>query len=71
MRILAIIVALVAPTLLGGWGFDAQGPYCLQDQGATNCGYPTFQACLASASGAGGYCYPNPQYTGNARPRRS
>lgn len=73
-RILVIAGTLVAATLLGGWGFDAQGPYCLYDREFTNCGYPSFQACLASASGAGGYCAPNPRYveTAPARaPRRT
>ena len=55
MRILTIAGALAAATLLGGWtwGFDRQGPFCLYDRGYTNCGYPSFAACLASASGAG------------------
>ena len=41
-RILAIVGALSAATLLGGWtfGFDRQGPFCLYDRGNTNCGYP-------------------------------
>lgn len=58
MRILTIVAALAASTLLGGWtfGFDRQGPFCLYDRGYTNCGYPSFQACMATASGAGGYC---------------
>jgi hypothetical protein len=67
-RILVIAGLLGAATLLGGWGFDAQGPYCLYDREFTNCGYPTFQACLASASGAGGYCAPNPRFVGTAPP---
>jgi hypothetical protein len=71
-RILAIVGALAAGTLLGGWGFDQQGPYCLFDREFTNCGYPSIQACWASASGAGGYCAENPRYVPNrAPPRRS
>ena len=30
--------------------------------GATNCGFATFQQCLATVSGIGGSCGPNPQY---------
>ena len=41
MRVLTIIAALTASTLLGGWSFDRQGPYCLQDRQSTNCGYPS------------------------------
>jgi len=70
MRILTIIGALAASTLLGGWSFDRQGPYCLQDRNFTNCGYPTLAACVASSRGAGGYCYPNPKYVGEPRSRR-
>ena len=60
-RILVIAGALTAATLLGGWtfGFDRQDRFCLYDRGYTNCGYPSFAACLATASGAGGYCAPN------------
>ena len=28
--------------------------------GATNCGFATFQQCLAAVSGIGGSCSPNP-----------
>src|SRR5215216_4027842 len=58
MRIATIIGALAAATLLGGWSFDRQGPYCLYDRNFTNCGYPTLAACLASANAAGGWCHP-------------
>jgi hypothetical protein len=71
-RILVIVGTLAAATLLGGWtwGFDRQGPFCHYDQDATNCGYPTFAACLAAASGVGGYCAANPGYVSEAPPRR-
>jgi hypothetical protein len=75
-RILTIIGALAASTLLGGWSFDRQGPYCLQDRDSTNCGYPTLEACVVTTRGAGGYCYPNPKYVAERpypepRPRRN
>jgi len=41
----------------------AQGAWCAEDYGPSgyrNCGYYTFQQCLAGASGVGGHCYPNP-----------
>jgi hypothetical protein len=64
--------ALAAATLLGGWtwGYDRQGPFCLFDRNYTNCGYPSFAACLATASGAGGYCAENPRFVPDRRPRR-
>jgi hypothetical protein len=71
-RIWVIAGTLSAATLLGGWtwGFDRQGPFCLYDRGYTNCGYRSFAACLASASGAGGYCAGNPRYVSEAPRRR-
>jgi hypothetical protein len=67
-RILVIAGTLAAATLLGGWGFDRQGPYCLYDPEYTNCGFPTLAACRATASGAGGYCAENPQYVPDRAP---
>ena len=38
---------------------------------ATNCGFSTYQQCLATISGVGGYCARNPRYQGRAKkPRR-
>ena len=71
VRILAVVGALAASTLLGGWGFDRQGPYCVFDQEYTNCGYPSWAACMESARGAGGYCRPNPQYLPERESRRA
>jgi hypothetical protein len=39
--------------------------------GGTNCGFVTYQQCLATISGIGGHCEPNPFYTGpEAQPRK-
>jgi len=70
MRILTIIGALAAATLLGGWSFDRQGAYCLYDRDFTNCGYPSYAACRAAASAAGGYCSENPKYLPERAERR-
>jgi Protein of unknown function (DUF3551) len=32
--------------------------------GATTCGFDTLEQCRATVSGVGGYCQPNPTYTG-------
>jgi hypothetical protein len=71
-RILTIVGAVSAATLLGGWtfGFDRQGPFCLYDIGYTNCGYPSFAACMATRSGAGGYCAENPRFVPDRSPPR-
>ena len=38
--------------------------------GGTNCYFVTIEQCRAAASGNGGFCRPNPYYTGDDRPRR-
>ena len=62
---IAIIIAAVA----GAGSAQAQfrfggahsGAWCLFDDPWTyNCGFATLQQCLASASGVGGQCQPNP-----------
>ena len=70
MRMLMIVAALAASTLLGGWGFDRQGPYCLYDRDYTHCGYPSLAACNATRSGAGGYCAANPRFVAEEPPPR-
>jgi hypothetical protein len=37
--------------------------------GSTNCGFYTFHQCLASVSGVGGSCGPNPAYRHHHRRR--
>jgi hypothetical protein len=40
--------------------------------GSSNCYFMTIGQCQAAVSGVGGYCRPNPFYTGSGeRPRRS
>jgi hypothetical protein len=47
-------------------------PWCLDyngiDGGATNCGFVTYQQCMATRMGAGGSCYENPSYQPQAAP---
>lgn len=51
-------------------------PWCAQ-RGATltqfnDCSFYTFQQCLATVTGEGGHCYPNPTYVGPPEePRRN
>ncbi len=44
-----------------GYPWCAMGP---ERHSFRNCGYPTFEACLASVRGVGGNCQPNPAYRG-------
>jgi hypothetical protein len=44
-------------------------PWCAQyggglDGGARNCGFWTYEQCMAAAWGNGGYCERNPMYLG-------
>lgn len=44
-------------------------PWCARyDWTTTNCGFVSFQQCLATISGIGGRCEPNPRYV--AEPKR-
>ena len=49
MRILTIIGALAASTLLGGWTFRSAGRLLPTRRATTtNCGYPSLQACVVT-----------------------
>lgn len=40
-------------------------PWCAQYSWSNyNCGFATFQQCLATIDGVGGHCRPNPRYAG-------
>jgi len=42
-----------------------------RDGGARNCGFVSFEQCMATLSGMGGFCQENPFYTGpEERPAR-
>ena len=50
-------------------------PWCVYENfaggGATNCGFSTFQQCLAARTGNSDSCGPNPQYQGVSGPAPS
>ena len=71
----AILFVLCAAALLATFGTaEAQrpgrSPYCaiLSGDGGMDCSYPTLQSCLATVSGVGGTCNPNPRGPGGAAP---
>ncbi len=43
----------------------AEYPWCANygRDGGSNCGFSTFEQCMATVSGIGGSCDPNPFYT--------
>jgi hypothetical protein len=65
MKSLLCAAAIVAVTSVLGTPAQAQNyPWCAQYSGgalggATNCGFVSFQQCLATVSGIGGFCVRN------------
>ena len=62
----AFVIFVVAAAT--GDGALAQNyPWCADySSGGTNCGFVTFEQCLATVSGIGGFCDPNTQYVPGA-----
>src|ERR1700730_3297233 len=57
MRMIAIVAIMFATVLTDG--ADA-APWCAQyGTGGTNCGFHSFEQCLAARSGNGGFCSQN------------
>jgi hypothetical protein len=76
MRTPAICAVLISLLSLDAGGAAAEAreyPWCARyDAWAYNCGFATLQQCIATVSGAGGICQPNPRATaGPGAPRRS
>jgi Protein of unknown function (DUF3551) len=73
---LCLGAALSAMALIGTPAHAQNYPWCAFYTGpisATNCGFSTYQQCLATISGIGGYCQPNTMYVpppGQRRNRR-
>jgi Protein of unknown function (DUF3551) len=63
---LCAVAVLAAMSLFTGTAAKAQNyPWCAQYKGlggATNCGFVSFEQCLATVSGIGGFCMPNNLY---------
>jgi uncharacterized protein DUF3551 len=68
MRIrLSLLSAVVLLTLTCGTGANAENyPWCAQYSGdaggGRNCGFVSWQQCLATVSGIGGFCWQNPMF---------
>jgi hypothetical protein len=73
-RILAITALVLALSLASAALNPAEAqrysPYCAEfsDGSGTDCSYPSLQSCLASVSGVGGFCNPNPRSRNNPPP---
>lgn len=68
MRLLPFVFAILIVSAAGGHRAVAQNyPWCADyASGGTNCGFVTFQQCLATLSGMGGFCNRNTQYVPGA-----
>ncbi|MBR0872491.1 DUF3551 domain-containing protein [Bradyrhizobium tropiciagri] len=68
----ASVVALAAYGTAPAQAVGVRYPFCIQGDrypGLSNCSYPSYQACLATASGIGQSCIANPYYAGDNDPR--
>jgi uncharacterized protein DUF3551 len=77
MRIMATMLMAAAWLLIGASASEARTwPWCAtynDAYGSRNCGFATFQQCLATVSGIGGFCGQNPMFRPGveARPGRT
>jgi hypothetical protein len=75
MRTVAVAAILFATLSLCGDGAQA-APWCAEyggGSGGTNCGFYSFEQCMAARSGNGGFCSRNPcenSYSGAGDSRR-
>lgn len=73
MHKLTLSGAFAVLLLAGGTGSASAAPWCAwYDAYTYSCGYFTFEQCLATISGNGGYCARNvyEPYTDHAQPAR-
>ncbi len=67
MKVILLMLGVIALTSVGGGRAEAQNyPWCAyyggQMGGSSNCGFVSFQQCMATLSGMGGFCDRNTQY---------
>ena len=70
MRTIAVISIMFATLSLSIVEASAEAPWCARyPRGVSNCGFHSFQQCMATVSGIGGFCEPNAFYR-QSRDRR-
>ncbi len=65
MRFIRLGIVLSAIAVAAPIAAHAQNyPWCsnFHDGAGTNCGFSTYEQCMATARGTGGYCAPNNSY---------
>lgn len=65
--LLSTLTLIVAITALGTSAYAQNYPWCAiynggAAGGGTNCGFVSFEQCMATARGLGSFCYRNTQY---------
>jgi hypothetical protein len=80
MRSMRLILPALAALAMFTPSVSYADPYkwCAQygsrEDDGRNCGFVTYEQCMAAVSGTGGFCEPNPFYTGperrDPRPRK-
>lgn len=75
MKVALSLLGILIVTAAIGTPAYAQGrPWCAfysgHFGGDTNCGFYTYEQCLATISGVGGYCQPNTMYVPPGPPWR-
>jgi hypothetical protein len=77
MRLLLLMLGISACVVSVGTRAEAQNyPWCAiysggAVSGGTNCGFTTFEQCMATAFGLGSFCYRNTQYVPPPGPHAS
>jgi hypothetical protein len=71
MRFLLLVFVVCASFVAAGKSAEAQNyPWCAHlgtGFDSTNCGFTTFQQCMDTVSGIGGFCQPNYQLPSGPR----
>jgi hypothetical protein len=63
MRTIVVVAAALGALSLTSIHARADGAWCAYyTKGATNCGFHSYAQCLATVSGIGGSCAPNPAF---------
>ena len=74
MKLLLPALTLITAMTIGTSAQAQNYPWCAQygtGMGGMNCGFTSFQQCLADVSGIGGFCTQNSTYQPSAGPRVS
>ncbi|MBO0716041.1 MAG: DUF3551 domain-containing protein [Rhizobiales bacterium] len=72
MKAALCLLGVLVTTIVIAMPARADGPWCAFYDAlyATNCGFHTYEQCLATVSGAGGYCEANTMYVPPPGPSR-